>query len=139
LMFRIRARFGANPVEKNQVFRETLRKRNILHIIGLVADQSPPRSDLNVYWTRFLNQETAFYNGMERIGFSFNMPIIYAKMKRLKRGFYEIEFVELESEPAGKIPGTIIRKYAEILERHIKENPTDWLWSHNRWKRKREK
>lgn len=138
LMFRIRGRFGAIPVEKNHVFRESLKKRNVSHILALVADQSPPRSDKNVYWTTFLNQETVFYNGMERIGSGFNWPILYAKMRRIKRGFYEMEFIELESDPADKKPGTMVTKYAAILEDLIREHPTDWLWSHNRWKRKKE-
>jgi KDO2-lipid IV(A) lauroyltransferase len=138
LMFRIRGRFGAKPVEKNHVFRESLKKRNVSHILALVADQSPPRSDKNVYWTTFLNQDTVFYNGMERIGTSFDWPLLYAAMKRIKRGFYEIEFMELEAEPAGANPGSMVKKYAEILEKHIKEDPADWLWSHNRWKRKKE-
>ena len=138
LMFRIRGRFGAKPVEKNHVFRESLKKRNVSHILALVADQSPPRSDKNIYWTTFLNQDTVFYNGMERIGTSFDWPVLYAAMKRIKRGFYEIEFMELEAEPAGANPGSMVKKYAEILEKHIKEDPADWLWSHNRWKRKKE-
>jgi KDO2-lipid IV(A) lauroyltransferase len=137
MMFQIRSRFGAIPVEKNNVFRENLKKRNLSHIVALVADQSPPHGDKNVYWTKFLNQETAFYNGMERLAIGFNWPVIHARMKRLKRGFYEIEFVELEPEPANAQPGSILEKYAEILEGLIKENPTDWLWSHNRWKRKK--
>lgn len=138
LMCRIRGRFGATPVEKNLVFRESLKQRNIPHILALVADQSPPRSDKNVIWTTFLNQETVFYNGMERIGTSFDWPVLYAAMKRLKRGFYEIEFFELEAEPAKSKPGSIVKKYAGILESRIMENSRDWLWSHNRWKRKKE-
>lgn len=137
LMFRIRSRFGATPVEKNNAFRESLKKRDVSHILALVADQSPPRSDKNVSWTNFLNQETAFYNGMERIGSGFDWPIVYSIMRRIKRGFYEMELIELESDPANKKPGTMVAKYATILEALIRENPTDWLWSHNRWKRKK--
>jgi KDO2-lipid IV(A) lauroyltransferase len=137
LMYQIRSRFGSIPVEKNNVFRESLKKRNTPHIVALVADQSPPASDTNVYWTEFLNQKTVFYNGMERMATSFNWPVVFVKMKRLKRGYYEIDFFDLETDPKNIPKGLIIKTYAKIVEELINENPSDWLWSHNRWKRKK--
>jgi KDO2-lipid IV(A) lauroyltransferase len=137
LMFRIRSRFGSIPVEKNNIFRESLKKRNIPHIVALVADQSPPLSDTNVYWTEFLNQDTVFYSGMERLASSFKWPVVYASMTRLKRGYYEIDFIELEIEPENIPKGLIIEKYVTIVEDLIINNPGNWLWSHNRWKRKK--
>jgi len=139
LMYTIRSRFGSLPVEKNNVFRESLKKRNTPHIIALVADQSPPLHDENIHWVKFFNQDTAFYNGMERLAESFGWPVIFVSMKRLNRGHYEIGFIELESKPKNAKKGNIINKYAQMTEKFIKENPSDWLWSHNRWKRKKDK
>ncbi len=136
LMIRIRSRFGAFPVEKNDAFRESLRKRHIPHVIALVADQSPPAHEENVHWTSFLNRRTAFYNGMDRLGRTFNWPVVYAEMKRKNRGFYEIVFKELEPNPKNTAQGSIVDKYAESVEESIRENPPHWLWSHNRWKHK---
>jgi KDO2-lipid IV(A) lauroyltransferase len=136
LMIRIRGRFGSIPVEKKVLYRESLKKRNITHVVALVADQSPPRADTNVYWTKFLNQETAFFNGMERLASGFDWPVIYVNMFRKSRGFYEIEFQELEINPANAQKNSILEKYAEILEKTIIQHPESWLWSHNRWKRK---
>jgi Kdo2-lipid IVA lauroyltransferase/acyltransferase len=136
LMQRIRGRFGSIPVEKNEVFRESLKKRHVPHIVALVADQSPPRSDINVYWTKFLNQETVFYNGMERLANVFDWPVVYANMIRLRRGYYELEFKDLEVNAGNAKKGEILEKYVKNLEKNIVENPESWLWSHNRWKRK---
>jgi len=137
LMFKIRSRFGATPVEKNQIFRESLKKRNIPHIVALVADQSPPLYDENIIWTKFLNQDTVFYAGMSRMANSFNWPVVYVEMRRIKRGYYEIEFQEICETP-GKAKGTeIIRLYAKMLEESIRKAPNCWLWSHNRWKRQK--
>jgi KDO2-lipid IV(A) lauroyltransferase len=137
LMFRIRSRFGAVPVEKNQLFRESLKKRNIPHVVALVADQSPPLHDENVIWTKFLNQDTVFYAGMARMANSFKWPVIYVEMKRIKRGYYEIEFQDICPDPEGVNSTEIIAIYAKFLEESIRQNPHCWLWSHNRWKRKR--
>lgn len=137
LMFRIRSRFGSIPVEKKQVFRESLKKRNIPHVIALVADQSPPRTDEQVIWTTFLKQDTVFYSGMARLAKSFKWPIVFGEMRRVDRGFYEMEFKNICLNPEEFNDEQIINKYAEMVENSIRENPESWLWSHNRWKRSR--
>ncbi len=137
LMLQIRSRFGSIPVEKKQVFRESLKKRNIPHVIALVADQSPPRSDEQVIWAPFMNQDTVFYSGMARLAKSFQWPIVFSEMRRLDRGYYEMEFKDICLNPEECSDQQIINKYAEMVENSIRENPESWLWSHNRWKRTR--
>lgn len=137
LMLEIRSRFGAVPIEKNQLFRESLKKRNVPHVVALVADQSPPLHDDNVIWTKFLNQDTVFYAGMARMANSFKWPVIYVEMRRIKRGYYEIEFQKI-CQDSEKVNSTeIIEAYANLLEESIRRAPHCWLWSHKRWKRKR--
>jgi KDO2-lipid IV(A) lauroyltransferase len=135
LMFKIRSRFGSQPVEKSKVFRESLKKRNKPHVIALVADQSPPLHDQNVCKSKFLNQETVFYTGMARLGKGFGWPITFSVMKRVKRGYYVLDFNNLVKDPQKLSEEAIIEFYARKTESAIKENPADWLWSHNRWKR----
>lgn len=137
LMIRIRSRFGSIPVEKKKVFRESLRKRNLPHVIALVADQSPPISDEQVIWAPFMNQETVFYAGMARLAKSFKWPIVFGEMRRLGRGYYEMEFKDICNNPEDYNDEQIINKYAEMVENSIRKNPESWLWSHNRWKRAR--
>jgi KDO2-lipid IV(A) lauroyltransferase len=135
LMKKIRSRFGSIPVEKKQVFRESLKKRHSPHVIALVADQSPPVNDEQVIWTSFLNQDTVFYSGMARLAKSFKWPIIFGEMRRLKRGYYEMEFKDICDSPEKYNDDQIIKMYAEVVEASIRKNPESWLWSHNRWKR----
>ena len=137
LMYKIRSRFGAVPIEKNQIFRESLKKRNVPHVVALVADQSPPLHDDNIVWIKFLNQDTAFYTGMTRMAKSFNWPVVYIEMQRIKRGYYEIELHEICSDPESENYPEIIGIYANMLEESIRRAPHCWLWSHNRWKRKK--
>ncbi len=137
LMLRIRSRFGSIPVEKKQVFRESLKKRNIPHVIALVADQSPPVHDEQVIWAPFMNQDTVFYSGMARLAKSFKWPIVFGEMRRLRRGYYEMEFKDICNSPEEYRDDQIINMYAEMVEASIRENPESWLWSHNRWKREK--
>ena len=136
LMIKIRSRFGQIPVERSQILRESLRKKNIPHLVALVADQSPPRNAQNIIWTEFLNQDTPFYSGMSRMAKSFNWSIIFLEMKRIKRGYYEVEFKDVCLEPDKGTEQEIIRTYARLVEDSIRKNPSCWLWSHKRWKMK---
>jgi lauroyl/myristoyl acyltransferase len=47
------------------------------------------------YWTKFLGQDTAFYVGAEQIARAMRMPILYAHVRRVRRSYYEVEFLPL--------------------------------------------
>jgi KDO2-lipid IV(A) lauroyltransferase len=86
----------------------------------------------------FLNQETAFLTGVDRIAKKMKMVVLFPHMKKISRGNYEIEF-EVIQEPTEDTQSTlIIENYAKRLESAIIQNPAPWLWSHRRWKLKKE-
>ena len=133
-MIHIRERFGNICIESKSGFKVLLRnarekKRTITYVIG---DQSP-MSNSSMYWTTFLNQETAFLVGADRMAKKCNQELIYPNVIQTKKGFYEIDFkiipTNSEVEP--------VKIYAEFLEENIKSQPELWLWSHRRWKRKK--
>jgi Kdo2-lipid IVA lauroyltransferase/acyltransferase len=128
-----RESLGAVTIEKKQVLRQLTIRRNIISGIGVIADQSPAAGE-NRFWTNFLNQQTAFFSGGEKIARKFNFPVVYVSMKRLKRGYYEMGFEEI-AEPPYIIPeNEILKTFVQKLEKDIQQAPSDWLWSHNRWK-----
>lgn len=135
-MFKLRSRFGAVPIEKKKVFRELLKRKNVLKNIGSVSDQTPSAAD-NRFWTTFLNQETAFFQGTEKIAKKLNYAICIVHMRRLKRGYYEMEFITLDEPPLEEQEHYYTAKFASWLEETIRKNPADWLWSHKRWKLKK--
>ena len=63
--------------------------------------------------------------------------VVFAGMKRVKRGYYEVEFELLYEDVKDAPNGSVMEKYVRCLEKFIQENPDNWLWSHRRWKRKR--
>jgi len=105
-------------------------------IYYMVADQSPYNVRLAL-WMTFLNQDTAVLHGPEKYAHLYNLPVVFPKVKKIKRGFYEVEFILLEEDPVNSKPGEITRKFIQALEAMIKENPSNYLWSHRRWKLKR--
>jgi KDO2-lipid IV(A) lauroyltransferase len=102
----------------------------------MVADQSPSSPRL-AYWVDFLNQETAVLHGPEKYARIHNFPVVFAFVKKVKRGYYSIEFRMLEPSPDKTKTGEITLRFMQMLEELIKANPEYYLWSHRRWKLKR--
>jgi Kdo2-lipid IVA lauroyltransferase/acyltransferase len=103
----------------------------------LMNDQSPSNNK-KTYWTKFLNQDTALSFGTERYAKKYNRPVIYCTIHKVKRGFYEVEFKLITDDPQSMPDGYIVEMSARELEKDIIEMPEYWLWTHRRWKHKRQ-
>jgi len=133
-----RSRFGVT-VPMSHILRtmNEYKQQNKLYAVGLVADQSPMRSEIQ-YWTQFLNQDTPMYLGPEKIAIKMDNPVFFLRTHRVKRGYYHIQIVPVELHPKQAAPFSITEKHVRLLEDVIKESPEYWLWSHRRWKHKKE-
>jgi KDO2-lipid IV(A) lauroyltransferase len=132
-IYNLRARFGAHPVAMKDTLRELIKHRKTVRSFAMVADQTPPHSEIQ-HWAMFLNQYTPFYVGGDKIGAAMQMPVLFASMKRMKRGYYEVTFEVLKNLPIAKEGHEVTQLFIERLEACIKEQPSNWLWSHRRWK-----
>lgn len=136
----IRSRFTITPlIEKQDTLRKTVDRKDITRALVLGSDQSPQNWKA-AYWTTFLNQDSGFFTGTERIARKFDYPVIFSEMRRIKRGFYEIEFTEIAKPTEFQnLPiGEITERFVRILDESIHRYPSDYLWSHRRWKHKRD-
>lgn len=134
---RIRTRFGATMVPMKQILRHIVRLKNTAHISMFVADQTPVYQDSD-YFMSFLNQEALVYTGTERIARLTNNPVVFCEIgRKKKRGYYFCKFTTLVEKPSEYAEHEITQIHNKFTEEIIKKNPPYWLWSHNRWKRKR--
>lgn len=131
---RCRSRFGAYPIRREQVARESIRRKDIVRGIAVVADQFPGLGHDKRYWTQFLNQQTAFFQGIEQLAHLTQYPVVFIAVKKIRRGFYEAEFQPVSTPPYEKGSHVVIENYVRQTEQVIRENPAGWLWSHKRWK-----
>ncbi|SFC55173.1 KDO2-lipid IV(A) lauroyltransferase [Flexibacter flexilis DSM 6793] len=133
VMLSIRSRFGAKLIADTQILRESLRYKDEVRVVALVADQTPSSPKL-AYKTLFLHRPTAFFTGTERLAYSLGYPVIFAEMKRVKRGFYEVTYHDIAKPPYDKNSHQILEGYVRQTEAAIRRAPSNWLWSHRRWK-----
>jgi len=135
LIHKIRSRFGVLCIESDRGYK-TLYRMQQEHIISanyIIGDQRPGPG-AQPYFTMFLNRETGFLTGAERIAKKTNQPLVFPSYKKLRRGYYEIEFILIEEFPQQTTEMEITEKFARTLETKIRNNPEMWLWSHKRWK-----
>lgn len=131
-----RTRFGAYAVKRNDIAREIIKRRDRIRGIAIVADQYPGHGNDKRYFTHFLNQETAFFYGSQQMAMLTQAPVLYAVVKRIKRGYYTCTLVEVGKPPYSKTDESVVANYAKEVEKVIVERPSEWLWSHNRWKKR---
>ncbi|HKJ40489.1 MAG TPA: lysophospholipid acyltransferase family protein [Sunxiuqinia sp.] len=133
----MRERFGGMSVPVHKSARSAIQfdKTDRPGCLWLAADQTPFQT--SKFWTIFLNQETPFFSGPEKIAYKTNQPVFFHHTKKLARGKYEVNFIELFAEPGKEKPEDILLTYIDTMEQIIRETPQYWLWSHRRWKHKR--
>ena len=133
----MRSRFGCRLTPAKEIVPQVLGRRREVRAIAMLADQVPRSSPTKV-WTRFLNQDTAFYPGPEEIARAVRLPVYFIAVERVARGEYVAELRLLAAAgPDLDRPKEVTRRYAESLEAQIRRRPGDWLWGHNRWKLKK--
>lgn len=127
----LRSRFNAHPILDKEIFDE-IQSIKHPHAIALLADQTPA-GDKGL-WLNFLNQDTPFYRGAEILVYKKGYKVVFAHVFKQKRGHYRIDLSPYN--PANDSIGEITAAFALFLEERIKEQPSNWLWSHKRWKHK---
>jgi Kdo2-lipid IVA lauroyltransferase/acyltransferase len=134
----IRFRFCDALVPSEQVARHLmeLKQNNQYKAFAMIADQAP--SKRGAWWFDFLNQDTPFFTGAEKLAHKLNFPVIFVSIRKQKRGYYQIYAREITSDPSSLPEQEITRRYAALLEKEIKHAPEYWLWTHRRWKHKRD-
>ncbi|SOE19875.1 KDO2-lipid IV(A) lauroyltransferase [Spirosomataceae bacterium TFI 002] len=135
LFFNARSRFGTQMFSTKETGSFLRSKKPKPFIVTLANDQSAP--PLKSYWTTFLNQDTSFFLGTEKIARDLDMPVVFATIEKKDRGYYHTKLEVICEYPKEVPQGAILSKHAELLERDIKENPAQWLWTHRRWKHKK--
>jgi KDO2-lipid IV(A) lauroyltransferase len=85
-----------------------------------------------------MNQDSAIMAGTEKLSRRFDMAVLFIRITKIRRGTYSAEFVPICMDPGKAKEFEITRKYFDTVETHIREKPEYWLWSHNRWKYRRD-
>ena len=135
LIVKTRTVFGTKLIKVHNTLRDMISNKGIISATAFIADQTPFPD--NAYWTKFLNQDTPVFTGAEKLSKKLDYPIVYIKIDRVKRGYYDIHAELLFENPKATSENEISETFIKRLEKDIIEKPEIWLWSHRRWKHKK--
>lgn len=140
MVMKNRNAFGVIPVPMDKIARKLIEynKSNTPVLTLFLGDQRPLYRQIQ-YWTQFMGQDTPMFLGTEKLARKLDAAVVFLKIRKLKRGRYEMEAELISESPKGLKPFEITNRHVHILEELIREEPAYWLWSHKRWKHSYEK
>jgi KDO2-lipid IV(A) lauroyltransferase len=134
LIYDLRARYGSVLIPATS-FRSQFSKyvAQGQYGLALAADQNPG-NPLQSYWVDFFGKPTPFVKGPEKGAKLNNTAQVFVYFHRTKRGYYHSEYEIMTTVPNQFEEGQLTLQYVKLLEKKIKMNPSNYLWSHRRWK-----
>jgi KDO2-lipid IV(A) lauroyltransferase len=133
IFMKVRAKTGAVLLPATDMRNAIIPYRNEQYMLALVADQNPGKPS-SAYWLNFFGRPTPFVKGPESGARRSDIPVLYCKFIKPKRGYYQIIFEMGCENPASLKEGELTLHYSKYLEQFIRDYPDMWLWSHRRWK-----
>ena len=134
----IRSKYNAELVETKKAIplMAENQKNGILSMYGLASDQSP-KLNRAFHWDKFMGVEVPVHTGAEMLAKKYDLNVLFVKVKKVKRGFYEATFVPITDNPTSIPDFEITNTFLREVEKQILEAPEYYFWTHKRWKHKR--
>jgi KDO2-lipid IV(A) lauroyltransferase len=134
LIYDIRARYGSILIPATN-FRTQFHKyaNEGPYAMALAADQNPG-NPLQAYWVNYFGKPTPFVKGPEKGAKLNNTAQVFVHFYRTKRGYYHSQYELMTNSPNDFKEGELTKIYVKILEEKVKQHPSNYLWSHRRWK-----
>ncbi|TDE44381.1 lipid A biosynthesis acyltransferase [Flavobacterium rhamnosiphilum] len=134
----IRSKYNAELVETKKAIplMAENQKKGILSMYGLASDQSP-KLNRAFHWDKFMGVEVPVHTGAEMLAKKYDLNVLFVKVKKVKRGFYEATFVPITDNPRSIPDFEITSTFLREVEKQILEAPEYYFWTHKRWKHRR--
>jgi lauroyl/myristoyl acyltransferase len=134
----IRSKYNAELVETKRAIPLMAENQHsgVLTMYGLASDQSP-KLDRAFHWDKFMGIEVPVHTGAEMLAKRYDLNVLFVKVKKIKRGFYQATFVPITDNPKSVPNFEITNIFLREVEKQIYEAPEYYFWTHKRWKHRR--
>jgi len=132
---RVRARWNTTLITQQETVKTVVRDKRdgVIGIFGMVSDQSPQRHRAQ-YWSEFMGIKVPVFNGAETMARKLDLAVVFLKVSKVKRGYYEAEFIPIAEHGKETQENEITDTFLRLTEKQIREKPEHYLWTHKRWK-----
>ncbi len=139
LLGSFRQTFGSVAVSKGAGIRDLIRALRQGGTVGVLGDQSGGERGV---WVRFFGRLTTAPRGPMALALKLGVPIIPVFTYRQKGPSHRLVFdpTPFELVRTGDYEKDVeanAQRFFERLESEISNYPSQWLWGHKRWKRRR--
>lgn len=131
----LRERWNTTLITQKQTVKTVVRDKinGVTGIFGMVSDQSP-QAHRAQYWSEFMGVKVPIFNGAETMARKMDLAVVFLKVSKVKRGYYEAEFIPITTSGSETEKNEITDTFLRLTEQQIKEKPEHYLWTHKRWK-----
>lgn len=132
---KIRAKYNTELITTKEAISKirSAKLNKELTLNGFVSDQNPKHHKA-LHWKEFMGIKVPIHTGAEITAKKYDMAVIFVKVKKVKRGFYEATFEVITENPKEYENYEITDKFLTLVEEQIYEAPEYYLWTHKRWK-----
>ncbi len=133
IFFNFRSRYGTIMMSAKDFRSKMHSVFSNQYILALAADQNPG-NPANAYWLNFFGKAAPFVVGPAKGAVKNNTAVVFVGFEKVKRGYYKFHIVPITENGAEHTPEELTIKYKTVLEDTIRKNPSNYLWSHRRWR-----
>ena len=134
IFYDLRAKKGTVLVEVKEFRNKMHQFLNTQYSIGLAADQNPADAKKG-FWLNFFNKPVPFVTGPDKAAIKNKTAVVFVRLIKIKRGKYKFETEIITEQASDFKEGELTCLYRDMLEDTIRKYPSNYLWSHRRWKR----
>src|SRR6218665_264630 len=128
-----RSRYGSILVSAHS-FKSTMHRFfKQQYVLALAADQNPGNPK-KAFWLTFLGKPVPFVTGPGKAAVKNSTAVVFLFFRRVKRGYYSFQAIPLAENAADYTAEELTLLYKNKLEESIKNDPSNYLWSHRRWR-----
>jgi len=133
---KLRTKFGNKVIYKAGALKESIATLKKGGTVGILMDQSVVESEAVI--TEFFGEKVYTMKIPALLAMKTGAAVVPGFINYLGKGKHRIRF---EKEIQLRITGNTeddtdynTKAFSEYIERYIRENPSEWLWIHRRWK-----
>lgn len=122
-------------VESKNIMRFAVAHRHEKRLYIFPTDQCPYKYASAHRVDNFMHQPTLTMTGGAAIARKFGFAVVYMALRK-KEGFgYTMSFREICPDASQMEPEEIMNQFYRYLEEDVENQPANYLWTHNRWKK----